>query len=109
MGTFFHFLWLKFLYLQVTKQQKTPQKKKETVIDDTINNNPSDVTPVNTVEKSSMEIISSPHTSKGSKEHENTSATNTVIDSESKTKRTPPKQQTSSKRKSRIAANFGGK
>jgi hypothetical protein len=42
MGTFFHFLWLKFVYLQVTKQQKTPQKKKETVIDDTINNNPSD-------------------------------------------------------------------
>jgi hypothetical protein len=47
-------------------------KKKETVIDDTINNNPSDVIPVNTVEKLSTEIISSPpQISKGSKEHEN--------------------------------------
>ncbi|XP_063418054.1 5'-3' exoribonuclease 1-like isoform X2 [Mytilus trossulus] len=90
-----------FIPLQVTKQQKTPQKKKHK--DDNVNNNMS--TPPKSVPETSP-----PQISKGEKQSHipESSEQKTVHESGSRSKKTPPKQQTPNKRKSRLAANFSG-
>lgn len=89
------------MFFQVTKQQKTPQKKKHK--DDNVNNNMS--TPPKSVPESSP-----PQISKEEKQSHipESSEHKTVHESGSRSKKTPPKQQTPNKRKSRLAANFSG-